>query len=421
MSIVTKKILLGSSQDQISDYWILKLGCSGNGQGLDFSESAGTDIFVAGYQSSLTSGGLDSVAMRITRSGEISWQRVHGGSGDEIYAGMSAGSDSVYIFGRSSSLGASNGVYLYKYDIDGNYQWSRQYISSTGSFESFYHGVDINPIDNNVVVAIRGGTAGVAISKVSPSNSLVFTRATGTASYGSSVIHDSSGNIYHVFSDRSKLGSTNDAASIIKYDSNGNYITEKSFWQNAATYGFAADIVTDGTNIYFTDYTWNSYYSPNYFYPYVVKMDSNLNIVWSKYFDRGSSLGHKSVCVDDSGNVYVLTSVGQIVKLSSSGSKIWERTLSGIQLEKIRVKGNTIFGIGVYDSQFSLISLPTDGTIYQGGSMTYTSTNNLAVSNTSFVNVAGTFSVSNFSDFTTSTTSLTEQTSSFTSSKVNLF
>ena len=141
---------------------------------------------------------------------------------------------------------------------------------------------------------------------------------------------------------------------IVKYDANGNVVWAKSAGGNTTDYGSGITVDING-NIYLTG-TYDSpsitignttFLNPNFNnYIFIIKYDSNGNVVWAK---SPSGIGNGiSIVVDGTGNTYVtgafysssitfgnitLTNGGSgnmfIVKYDTNGSVIWAKSAVG--------------------------------------------------------------------------------------------
>ena len=128
-----------------SDLWLVKLDADGKitwqkaygGTGYDFANSVmqTTDggYIVAGQTSSFGAGKDDVWVMKITNSGDVTWQKTYGGTESELaFSIQQTNPDGGYIMtGGTYSFGTGNNdLWLVKLDADGEVTWQKTYGGS---------------------------------------------------------------------------------------------------------------------------------------------------------------------------------------------------------------------------------------------------------------------------------------------------
>ena len=310
---------------------------------LGISVDKNYNVIVAGFYlgavgfdgtNEFTSIGYDTFAVKLDSNGSLVWvYTVTSPSNDLAYSIKTDNDGNVYIAGYygnyiyavkddSSTSFSSNGLYdsyVFKFDKDLNFLWGKSFGSS---------GYDI------------------ATKIALDSNANVF--VTGTYEYSVNFgggIRTSAGNA-DIF--------------IIKYDSNGNYLWDKTFGSESVDEGY--DIMTDNTgNCFVTGYFHNTVNfgggdikSKGNSDIFIAKYDPDGNYIWHKTFgsvnvDRGIAL-----TLDNSNNVYLAsyfqgsinfgggtkTSNGDydfaLVKLDVNGNYMLDYTNGGIGEDTIR-------------------------------------------------------------------------------------
>jgi uncharacterized delta-60 repeat protein len=108
------------------------------------------NIYVAGYTTSEGEGGNDLLVLKYDSSGALQWQRILGGTGLDRAHGVSVdSSDNVYALGVTNSEGeGSYDGLIVKYDSSGNLQWQR-ILGGTGN--DWFEGITIDKNDNILV------------------------------------------------------------------------------------------------------------------------------------------------------------------------------------------------------------------------------------------------------------------------------
>lgn len=301
----------------------------------------------------------------------------------------------VYVVGSSINAFGNYDVLLVKYDKFGNVLWSNT-IDGNASGDDI--GTDVI-LDNNGDVLITGGVENgtadnydLLLRKFSPAGSIIWTvNYDGPASSydgGASLSVDSNNNIY-VAGGSSTTSGLIDMA-VAKYNASGSqqWITHwdnTNLWDAALKVEYKNGVVTatggsqtsltswvmatirlnPSTGVITATRTSNGdsssidevrdLFIDDNGYSYVVgaidsqsqemnmkvfKLDDDLEIVWEKEYDGGSSLDDfaESVAVDASDNVYVAgyvsTSQGKdfcTIKYNSSGTQLWVQTWDGSQ------------------------------------------------------------------------------------------
>ena len=321
--------------------WLWGRGATGTGVGQEgtgmTTDANGNTTIVGGYADAMMTFGNDTIMNshistmdgyvgKLSSSGNVLWLKSIGGMNSEIPNAVCTDAiGNVYVTGSSSSgtivfdaisllNGSSNGMFVVKYDINGNAIWAK-------------------------------GASGV----------------NSTSGYGVSA--DSYGNIYVAggYNDSVTFGATTlvsaggQDAFLNKYDSNGNLVWAKSEGGTSGDVG-ASVRVDNGSNIimvgYFTgsSITFGSFTLTNAGQEdiYVVKYDSSGTVLWAKSGNGNGDEYVQQVSTDFNGDVFVggsfnsssllfgssvLHSIGGldafIVKYNSSGNVIWAKSGGG--------------------------------------------------------------------------------------------
>jgi len=128
----------------ISDFWVLKLSLAGviewqyayGGSGDDVAyavqETSDEGYIVAGYTYSFGAGESDYWILKLTSEGEIEWQYTYGGIGEDTAYAIQETSDEGYIVaGYTHSLGApTSDTWILKLTSEGDIEWQHIYGGS---------------------------------------------------------------------------------------------------------------------------------------------------------------------------------------------------------------------------------------------------------------------------------------------------
>jgi len=112
--------------------WPKLYGGSGYDTARAIQQTADGGYIVAGETSSFGAGNSDIWLLRLNSNGEVIWQKTYGGTGNEVAYFIQQTSDGGYIVsGETSSFGAGGSdVWIIKLDNSGNIIWQKVYGGS---------------------------------------------------------------------------------------------------------------------------------------------------------------------------------------------------------------------------------------------------------------------------------------------------
>ncbi|WP_100615466.1 T9SS type B sorting domain-containing protein [Confluentibacter citreus] len=201
---------------------------------------------------------------------------------------------------------------IYKYDFNCDLLWSNLFIPDNGPTDfMIFKDTTVDDNDNiySLICNSRGGVTvggfsiemGSSLIKLNPNGVIEWVKKISDECYSKRKVHSWMGNIY--VTGQLDEGINNNLGLIVpngsrsqyftaKFDTFGNLIKSQLYGTNSYDYFFDSQIDKDG-NIYIIGQTQSSDIS--YYYttgnPYLTKIDSNLNLVWSK--DISSYLSFK--------------------------------------------------------------------------------------------------------------------------------
>ena len=205
------KRLLGSSN---ADY--------GNGIAVDSSGNS----YITGYAASATYGQDDIITAKYDTNGNIQWQRILGGTGNDGGTAIAVDSSgNSYITGYTNGSGAGNyDMLLVKYNSSGTIQWQKTVGASNTDWGE---GIALDSSGNIYLAGYTNATSGAGsydfvVSKLNSSGTVQWSRTLGGSSldYGRAIAVDSSGNVY-ITGETASTGTGMYEGLIAKYNSSG--------------------------------------------------------------------------------------------------------------------------------------------------------------------------------------------------------
>ena len=265
------------------------------------------------------------------------WVKTFGGLGYDGGHSVQQVSDGGYIFTGYIMPEGDNwwDVYLVKTDSGGNPLWEKTYGGINHD-----EGYSVQQtIDGGYIVAgtTHSSSAGTAyLIKTDPEGSILWENYYGDDEYiykAKSVQQTSDGG-YIIAGTGHLPGATWSDASLIKTDSDGNPLWEKTFGGSSPDDANSVRQTDDGGYIV-AGYT-KTYAAGNYDF-YLIKTDSSGNALWEKtYGGEGWDYSYSVWQTSDGGYIVAgntspdgSTSDGYVVKTDSEGNIIWEKTFGG--------------------------------------------------------------------------------------------
>jgi hypothetical protein len=326
----------------------------------------------------------------------VQWEHSYGGSSDDQAFSIKPTVDGGYIIagetwstnGDITSNHGSADLLLLKIDGNGNVLWENSLGGSSTegarsvieTFDSSYVAVGYT-YSNNGDITLNHGFRDAWITKTSNSGQLIWQKTIGgsmndalvsvqqtsdrgfiTAGYSSSNDSDISGN--HGYAD----------CLVVKLDSSGNIIWQKSFGGSSPDWAQAIICTSDGGYLFcgFTssnDGDVNGSNNGGYNEFWIVKLNSSGNIEWQQPFggsanEESYSLietdDHYFVITGDAGSIngtvtglHGIASDVWTLKLDQTGNLIWQKCLGGSNFEygmSITNKGNQYIILGNAES-----------------------------------------------------------------------
>lgn len=304
-------------------------------------KDASSNIYVTG-KSSDASNYNDIVTIKYNSSGDSLWVRKYNSPNnfsDEALALCVDNSANVYITGKSFSVSGLDDIITIKYNSSGVMQWARTY---GGNLNDFANAIACDQSGN---VYVTGGSTGAngfdyVTIKYSPAGDSLWVRkynfiSGNSSDDASSIAVDNSGNIY--VTGTSWGGSSNYDYATIKYNSMGvqQWVSRYNGISNSSDRAKMLAIDQTG-NIYVTGRSTGT----NGFDYVTIKYNTSGDSLWVKSYN-GTGNGDdraNSICIDNSGNIYVTGESWGIgtftdyltIKYNPSGDSLWSKRYNGL-------------------------------------------------------------------------------------------
>jgi len=313
---------------------------------------------ITGYTNSFGTGELDVYLVKLDANGNLQWTKTIGGPKGDYGNSLIQTSDGGYaIAGYTESFGAGEmDVYVIKLDAHGNLQWTKT-IGGPGYEEGRSL---IQTSDGGYAIAghtysFGAGEDDVYIVKLDANGNLQWTKTIGGPGYevGYSIIQTSDGG-YAIAGSTTSFGAGKDDVYVVKLDANGNLQWTKTIGGPGNEAGYSLIQTSDGGYVIAgATYSFGTGSSDVYSDVYVIKLDANGNLQWTKTIGgKYHDLGHSIIQTSDGG--YAITGPTEsfgagwedvyVVKLDANGNLQWTKTIGGT-----KSKGIPLLGIHAHD------------------------------------------------------------------------
>ena len=335
-----------------SDVYLVKTDASGNqvwqktygGTNAEYSfsvvQTSDSGFVISGRTSSFGAGGSDVYLVKTDASGNQVWQKTYGGTNAEYGECVVQTNDSGFVVaGYTYSFGAGGSdVYLVKTDASGNQVWQKTY----GGTNAEYGRSVVQTNDSGFVVAGYTFSFGVGggdlyLVKTDATSGIQLWQKTygGTSyDYGRSVVQTSDGG-FIIAGYTNSFGAGNEDVYLVKTDTSGNQIWQKTYGGTNYDYGYAVVQTSDGGFIIAGE---TSSFGAGGSDVYLVKTDASGNLVWQKtYGGTNYDSGRSVVQTSDGGFVISgrTSSFGAgdnevyLVRTDAGGNLVWQKTYGG--------------------------------------------------------------------------------------------
>jgi len=326
------------------DAWLVKTDANGNmiwnktygGESFDpaISLVATSDggYAIVGFTSSIGAGAADFWLVKTDSSGNMVWQQAYGGTGDDRAYSVVAASDGGYaLAGYTNSFDSEDyDFWLVKTDSSGNMEWNQTYGGT--EYEYAFSLVAIS--DGGYAIVGETGSFGSEgdfwLVKTDVSGNMLWSRNYGGAKYerAYSLVVSSDGG--YVIAGSITNSDENVDFGLVKTDSSGNMVWQKTYGETAGDYGFSEDSPNSVIKTVDGGYAIAGFTGPSAtgVDAWLVKTDANGDMEWNQTFgESGDDLAYCVVQTGDGG--YVLAA-----EKSKVGAEDYDFWLIKIEVEE---------------------------------------------------------------------------------------
>jgi uncharacterized delta-60 repeat protein len=305
------------------------------------TQSSDGGYVVAGWTSSFGAGSYDMYVVKLDSSGNVVWTKTIGGIGDDQAWSIIRSSDGNYVVaGWTNSFGSNYDFYVVKLDSSGNIIWTKT-IGGSGDDQAWSI---TQSSDGGYVVAGRTSSFGAGgwdfyVVKLDSSGNVQWTKTIGgpgSQDEAWSIIQSSDGG-YVVAGWSDSFGAGLRDFYVVKLDANGNVVWSKTIGGN---YGDGAHSIIQSSDGGYVVVGSTESFGAGGWEMYIVKLDSSGNVQWTKTIGGPAFFDDAVSIIQSSDGGYVVSgytnSFGAggddffVVKLDSSGNVVWAKTIGGI-------------------------------------------------------------------------------------------
>jgi len=246
----------------------------------------------------------DVYILKLDKNGNLVWQKIYGGSNsDEAYSIQQTSDGGYIVAGYTDSFGAvGHDVYILKLNADGNLVWQKTFDRNAHDYAfSIQQTSDGGYIVAGKTSSFGTGSSDVYILKLDADGNLVWQKTFGGSGVdGAYSIQQTSDGGYIVAGWKYSFEAGNDVY-ILKLDSNGNLKWQKTYGGSYNDWAYSIQQTSDGGYIVAGG---TESFGAGEEDVYILKLDSNGTLVWQKTFgESGNDLARSIQQTSDGGYI----------------------------------------------------------------------------------------------------------------------
>jgi parallel beta-helix repeat protein len=270
---------------------------------------------------------------------EEEWNKTFGGTADECGFSVAQTSDDGYIIvGDTRSYGAGSAdAYFIKTDENGNVEWSKTFGGAYCDLgKSVQQTSDGGYIITGFIGSYGAGAYDTWLIKTNSKGNKEWDKTFGGSDNdGGWAVQQTADGGYILAGVTDSYGAGNDDVWLIKTNSNGNKVWDKTFGGADYDYGHSVQQTSDGGYIIVGN---TESYGAGKHDVWLIKMESNGNEEWNKTFGGSNwDMGFSVQQTSDGGYIIVgnTESYGAgkhdvwLIKIESNGNEEWNKTFGG--------------------------------------------------------------------------------------------
>jgi len=320
--------------------WVKNFGGAGNDRGNSVVQTFDGGFVLTGFTRSYGSSEADMWLIKTDYNGDMEWNRSFGGLTSEWGRSVIQTSKGDYlIVGGTESYGVGlNDVWLIKTDNQGNEIWNKTY----GGCDYDCGFSILETLSNDYILtgytkSFGSGSQDLWLIKTDSKGNLIWNKTFGgLGDEKGAVIQQTGDNGYIITGYTSSWGTGICDVWLIKIDESGNEQWNKTYGNAFISMGLSVQQTIDGGFIISGTQDDIDYGNSEI---WLIKTDSNGNIIWDKLFcGEFNSVGFSVVQTDDGG--YFITGYTNsyydfrwpdmyLIKTDENGFMMWDETIGG--------------------------------------------------------------------------------------------